>query len=69
MTKKGVGPLRLEKILFQNNLSKIQNLKHKYGTTKAQFLKKTNGAQISIDKKPIPPKKICNRTQCLDEGL
>jgi hypothetical protein len=37
-------------------LLKIQNLEHIYETTKAQFPKKTNGAQSSIDKRPIPPK-------------
>jgi hypothetical protein len=35
---------------------KIWNLEHKYGTTKAQFVKKTNGAQSSIERRPISPK-------------
>jgi hypothetical protein len=37
-------------------LSKILNLEHKYGTTKAQLLRKANGAQSSIKKRSIPPK-------------
>jgi hypothetical protein len=40
------------------DLLKIQNLEHIYGTTKTQFLKKTNGAQSSINKRHIPPKEI-----------
>jgi hypothetical protein len=39
-------------------LSKIQNLGHKYGTTKTQLPKKENGAQSFIGRKPIPPKDI-----------
>jgi len=39
-------------------LLKIQNLKHIYRATKAQFPRKVDGAQSSIDKRPIPPKKI-----------
>jgi hypothetical protein len=39
-------------------LSKIQNLEHKYKTTKTQFPKKTDGAQSSIERRPIPPKDI-----------
>jgi hypothetical protein len=42
-------------------LSKIQNFEHKYGTTKAQFPRKVNGAQTSIKKKSIPPKDIGNQ--------
>jgi hypothetical protein len=33
-------------------------LGHKYGATKTQLPKKANGAQSSINKKPIPPKEI-----------
>jgi hypothetical protein len=32
------------------SLSKIWNLKHKYRATRAQFLKKVDGAQSSIEK-------------------
>jgi hypothetical protein len=39
-------------------LSKIRNLEHKYGATKAQFLIKINGAYTSINKRPIPPNEI-----------
>jgi hypothetical protein len=48
----------LKKYLSKTGLSKIQNLKHKYGTTKAQLPKKENGVQSSIEKRPIPPKDI-----------
>jgi hypothetical protein len=44
MTERGVGPFKLKNIFFQNGIFKIGNLKHRYGTTKTQFLKKTNGA-------------------------
>jgi hypothetical protein len=40
------------------DLSKIENLEHKYEATKTQFPKKVDGAQSSIVKKPIPPKEI-----------
>jgi hypothetical protein len=36
----------------------MKNLEHKYGTTKTQFLRKTNGAQSSINKRHIPLKEI-----------
>jgi hypothetical protein len=39
-------------------LSKIQNLEHKYKATKSQLPKKTDGAQSSIEKRPITPKDI-----------
>jgi hypothetical protein len=39
-------------------LSKIQNLEHKYKVTKTQLLTKIDGAQYSINKRPIPPKEI-----------
>jgi hypothetical protein len=39
-------------------LLKKQNLEHKYRTIKIQLLRKINGAQSSINKKPIPPKDI-----------
>jgi hypothetical protein len=35
---------------------KIRNLEHKYKTTRAQLLRKVDGAQSCIKKKPIPPK-------------
>jgi hypothetical protein len=38
-------------------LSKIQNLEHQC-VTKVQFLRKVDGAQSSIDKRVLPPKKI-----------
>jgi hypothetical protein len=40
----------------KTSLSKIQNAEHKYGTTKAQFFRKTNAAQSPIEKRFIPPK-------------
>jgi hypothetical protein len=43
-------------------LSKIRNLKNKYGATKTQLPKKTNGAQSSIERRPIPPKDIGSKT-------
>jgi len=39
-------------------LSKIQNLEHQCGVTKVQFPRKVDGAQSSIDKRVLPPKKI-----------
>jgi hypothetical protein len=39
-------------------LSKIQILEHKYRATKVKFPKKVDGAQSSIDRRPIPPKDI-----------
>jgi hypothetical protein len=39
-------------------LLKIQNLEKKYKATKAQLLRKVDGTQVSIDKRPIPPKEI-----------
>jgi hypothetical protein len=39
-------------------LSKIRNLKQKYEATKAQFLRKVDGAQSSVKKRLIPPKDI-----------
>jgi hypothetical protein len=42
-------------------LWKIRNLEHRYETTKAQFHKKANGAQFSIDERPKPPKEINSR--------
>jgi len=50
------APLNLKNTLFQNG--SIENLKHKYGPTKTQLLKKVDGAQSSIEKRPIPPKDI-----------
>ncbi len=49
-------------------LSKIQNLEHKYRATKSQLPKKTDGAQSSIEKRPIPPKDISSRAWCLVKG-
>ncbi len=46
------------------SLLKIQNLEHIYKTTKVQLLIKTNEAQISINKRLIPPKEIRNRAWC-----
>jgi hypothetical protein len=44
MIERGMGPFNLRNILSKMGLSKIQNLKHRYGTTKAQLLRKINGA-------------------------
>jgi hypothetical protein len=41
-------------------LLKIQNLKPKYKATKAQLPRKVDGAQSSIERRPIPPKDIYN---------
>jgi hypothetical protein len=40
------------------NLSKIRNLKHKYGITKAQLPRNLDGAKSSIERRHIPPKDI-----------
>jgi hypothetical protein len=50
-------------------LSKIQNLKHKYGATRAQLLKKVDGAQSSIEKKFIPPMDIVVELNASLKGL
>jgi hypothetical protein len=56
MTETSVGPLQPEKHIFPKWVSlKIQNLKHKYGTTKTQFPRKADGAQSSIKRRLIPP--------------
>jgi hypothetical protein len=39
-------------------LLKIQNVEHKYGTTKTQLPRKIDGAQSSIERRPIPLKDI-----------
>jgi hypothetical protein len=57
-----VGPLQLDNILFQTGLSKIQNLEHKCEITKAQLPGKIDGAQSSIERRPIPPKDIHSKT-------
>jgi hypothetical protein len=49
-------------------LSKIRNLAHKYGTTNAQFPIKTDGAQSSIIRSPIPLKDINSWTWRLIKG-
>jgi hypothetical protein len=49
-------------------LLKIRNLKHKYETTKAQLPIKTNGAQFSVKRRPIPLKDIGNQTLHLAKG-
>ncbi len=49
-------------------LSKILNLEHKYGTTKAQLLRKANGAQSSIKKRSIPPKDMSSWSWHLIKG-
>jgi hypothetical protein len=36
----------------------MTHIEHKYGTTKAQLLRKTNGAKSSTKKRSIPPKDI-----------
>jgi hypothetical protein len=50
------------------NLSKIWNLEHKYRTTRAQLPKKVDGAQSSLEKRPIPPKDINNQALRLAKG-
>jgi hypothetical protein len=52
------APLNLKKYSSKMVLSKIQNLEHKNGAIRAQFLQKIDGAQSSIDKWPIPLKDI-----------
>ncbi len=49
-------------------LLKKQNLEHKYRTIKIQLLRKINGAQSSINKKPIPPKDIGSHSWNLVKG-
>jgi hypothetical protein len=58
MNKRGVAPSIREAYSSKMSPLKIQNLEHKYGTTKSQLLKKKNGAQSSIDKRHILPKEI-----------
>jgi hypothetical protein len=61
MIEGGVSPLQFEKHNFPTGLSKIQKLKKKYKATIAQLLRKTNGAQFSINIRLIPPKDINSR--------
>jgi len=42
-------------------LSKIPNLEHKYGANRTQLFRKEDGAQSSIEKRPIPSKDIGSR--------
>jgi hypothetical protein len=49
-------------------LSKIQNLKHKYGATKAQLPKKTNRAQSSIERRHVPSKDVDSQAWHLNKG-
>jgi len=58
MIKAGVGPLQPTKHSSKMSFSKIQNLEHKYKTSKTQLPKKIDGAQSSIKKRLIPPKGI-----------
>jgi hypothetical protein len=63
------GPLSIWKTYYSKiGLLKIQNLKHKYETTKAWLPRKIDGAYSSIERRPIPPKDIGNRTRCLAKG-
>jgi hypothetical protein len=62
------APLKLRNILFQNGFIKIQNLEHIYGATKTQLPRKADGAQSSIDKRPIPPKNIGCQAWCPIKG-
>jgi len=48
----------LKNIFPQNGSIKIRNLEHKYEAIKAQFTRKVNGAQSSIEKKNYTPKGI-----------
>jgi hypothetical protein len=59
MIKRGGPPPSNKKTYsFKTGLSKIRNLVHKYKATKTQLPIKVDGAQTSIDKRPIPPKEI-----------
>jgi hypothetical protein len=62
MTKTNVPPPQLEKHAPPKQVSKIRNLKHKYETIRAQFPRKIDGAQSSIERRPIPPKDIGSQT-------
>jgi hypothetical protein len=58
MTKVGATSPNLKKYSSKMGLSKIQNLEHKYGTTRAQFPIKAYGPQSSTEKRHIPLKDI-----------
>jgi hypothetical protein len=49
-------------------ISKIWNFEYKYKVTRTQFPRKTNGAQSSINKMFIPPKKIGSWVKHLVNG-
>ncbi len=50
------------------DLSKIQNLEHKYKATRTQLPRKEDGAQSSVEKRLIPLKDINNRAYRLTKG-
>ncbi len=59
MIEAGVGPPQLEKHTLPKWVyRKYENLEHKYKATKAQLPRKANGAQFSIERRPILPKYI-----------
>jgi hypothetical protein len=59
MIEVGVPPPKPKKTYSSKmGLSKIQNIEHKYGTTRAQFPKKADGAQSFIERRHIPQKDI-----------
>jgi hypothetical protein len=59
MTEVGVGPPQPKnRTPPKRAYQKIRNLEHKYEATKTQLFRKTDKAQSSIEKRPIPPKDI-----------
>jgi hypothetical protein len=59
--KEGGAPSIWETYSSKMGLPNIWNLEHRYGTTKMHFFKKVDGAQSSINKRPIPLKEIDNQ--------
>jgi hypothetical protein len=63
------GPfLTWKKYSSKTGVLKIWNLDHKYKTTRAQLLRKIDGAQSSVERKHIPPKDIDSQTWHLTKG-
>jgi hypothetical protein len=63
-----VAPLPWETYFSKIDLSKIQNLDHKSKATRSQLPRKTNGAQPSIERRPIPLNDIGNQAWHLAKG-
>jgi hypothetical protein len=62
MIEVGVGPRQPEKCTPPKwTYQKLRNLDHKYGAIRAKLPKKVDGAQSSINIRPIPPKDISFR--------